>query len=348
MRLRQAVELQGRITQGERDHPSSRPLPELKEGVRRLKDLQFQIQELESGLELQPDLSAAETEVIRTPRWRPFGLLAIVILVGAAAVLGISLVTSVLPTIIGLGIAVALAVVGLGVGVWAWRRYREGRDVRRQVELQESEINRRLQGRTREEEQLRAAQRESAVLLTSLGVPDVYAADALLDREAAHAAVIDELRAELRGVLAGVQVSGDLAAERDRAATEMDQSRHALSGLGGVAQDPAAARVRAQQTLRQTQQTREVAIQEEGQAQGRVDQNSIDAERVAAIAESVSTTEERLGSLKRRVRVYELTLDGIDRAEQVTMKRRGAVPRGAYGRGRRPHHGRTLPTHPGQ
>ena len=49
MRLRQAVDLQARITQGERDHPSSRPLPELKEGVRRLKDLQYQIQELRIG-----------------------------------------------------------------------------------------------------------------------------------------------------------------------------------------------------------------------------------------------------------------------------------------------------------
>ena len=51
MRLRQAVDLQARITLGERDHPSSTPLPALKEGVRRLKDLQFQIQECDSALE---------------------------------------------------------------------------------------------------------------------------------------------------------------------------------------------------------------------------------------------------------------------------------------------------------
>jgi DNA repair exonuclease SbcCD ATPase subunit len=321
MRLRAAVDLQARITQGERDHPSSTPLPQLKEGVRRLKDLQFQIQELESGLELQPDLSAAEVEIVQPPRWRPFGLAAIVILVGALVVAGISLVTTVLPTIVGLAVAVVLGVLGVGVGVWALRRYRRSQDVRHSSELQAAEIQRRLQGRTREEEQLKAAAREKAMLLTSLGVPDVYAADALLDREAAHTSVIDELRAEQRGVLAGVAVSGDLAAERDRAAAEMDQSRHALAGLGGAAQDPAAARVRALETLRQTQQARELAIQEEGQAQGRVDQNSIDAERVAALAESVDATGERLARQERRARIYELTLAAIDRAEQVTMKR---------------------------
>ncbi len=321
MRLRQAVDLQARITQGERDHPSSRPLPELKEGVRRLKDLEYQIQELQSGLELQPDLSAAEVAHIRPPRWQPYGLLSIVILVVALAIMGISLVTTALPTMVGLGIAIALAVLGVGVSVWAVRRYRQSRDVRRREELREADIQRRIQGQARDQELLAAALREKDMLLISLGVPDPYAADALLDREAAHTSVIDELRAELRGVLAGVPVSGDLAAERDRAAAEMDGSRHALATLGGVAQDPAAARVRAQATLRQTQQARELAIQEEGQAQGRVDQNVIDAERVAALAESVDATEERLAGLERRARIYELTLAAIDRAEQVTMKR---------------------------
>ena len=321
MRLRQAVDLQARITQGERDHPSSTPLPALKEGVRRLKDLQYQIQELESGLELQPDLSAAPAPFVKPPRWQPVAVLAMIALVAAGAVMGMTAVTTVLPTVVGIGVAVLLLVVGIGLGVWALRGLQRSRDVRRQVELQETEIQRRLRGRTQEEDQLRMARRERDALLTSLGVADVYAGDALLDREAAHASVIEELRAEMRGVLAGVQVSGDLAAERDRAATEMDQSRHALAGLGGVAQDPIAARVRAQQTLRQTQQEREVAIQEEGQAQGRVDQNSIDAEGVATLAETVDATEERLEGLERRARIYELTLASIDRAEQGTMKK---------------------------
>ena len=321
MRLRQAVELQGRITQGERDHPSSTPLPALKEGVRRLKDLQFQIQEFESDLELQPDLSAAPLTFAKPPRWRPVALLATIALVGALVMAGAVAVTTIVPAVTGIGLAALLLALGVGSGLWAFRGFRRSRDMHRQVELHEADIQRRLRGRTQEEEQLRAARRERDSLLTSLGVADVYAGDVLLDREAAHSSAIEELRAEMRGVLAGVQVSGDLAAERDRAAAEMDQSRHALAGLGGVAQDPAAARVRALQTLRQTQQEREQAIQAEGQAQGRVDQNTIDAERVAAVAESVDATEERLLGLERRARIYELTLAAIDGAEQGTMKK---------------------------
>ena len=103
-----------------------RRCPELKEGVRRLKDLQFQIQELESGLELQPDLSAAPVDAASSPpRWRPFALArASSSLVGALVVAGISLATTMLPTVVGLAIAAVLGVVGLGVGVWSLRRYR--------------------------------------------------------------------------------------------------------------------------------------------------------------------------------------------------------------------------------
>jgi len=321
MRLRQAVELQARITVGERDHPASTPLPDLRDGVRRLKDLQFQIQELESGLELQPDLAAAVVVPVRPPRWQPVALLSMIALMGALVVLGLTALTSVLPGIIGVAIALLLVGLGVGLGVWSLKGLRRSLVVRRQIDLQEAEIQRRLRGRTQEEEQLRDARRERDGLLTSLGVADVYAGDALLERQMAHSAAIEELRAELRGVLAGVPGSRDLAAERDRAATEMDASRHALSGLGGVAADPAAARVRALQVLRQTQQDREQAIQEEGQAQGRVDQNTIDSERVAGLAESVAGTEERLIGLERRVRVYELTLAAIDQAEQGTMKK---------------------------
>ena len=70
----------------------------------------------------------------------------------------------------------------------------------------------------------------------------------------------------------------------------MEQSRHVLSGLAGAASDPALARERALQVLRQTQVEREAAIQDEGQAQGRVDQNEADAEQVAAMAEGAVDT----------------------------------------------------------
>ncbi len=318
-RLRQAVDLQARITAAERDHASAMPLPDLRDAARRVKELQFQIQELEVAMELRGDLPDT-ADVIRPPRWQPVALGAMIALVAAVLAGGAGL-TGIVPTSIGLGLAAVLLVAAIGLGVWSARMARRVHAVRIQAQLQEAEIARRLAGRSREEEQLKESRRERDALLLSMGVPDVYAADALLEREAAHGAAIDEIRAEMRGVLAGVTVSGDLAAERDRAAAEMDQSRHALSGLGGVSSDPAAARERALRTLRQTQTEREAAIQEEGQAQGRVDQNTIDADTVATTAEAVSASEEKLEAMERRLRVYELTLSALDAAEGYTVKK---------------------------
>ncbi len=122
MRLRQAVDLQARITQGERDHPSSTPLPALKEGVRRLKDLQFQIQELESGLELQPDLAAAPGDVGQATAMAARGTAGGVALVGARSWSGAAAATSVLPTVVGIGLGVLL----LLVACRAWARGRSG------------------------------------------------------------------------------------------------------------------------------------------------------------------------------------------------------------------------------
>ncbi|MBX3029557.1 MAG: AAA family ATPase [Chloroflexi bacterium] len=318
-RLRQAVDLQGRITAAERDHAMVLPLPELRDAAKRVQELQFQIQELEVTMELRGDLPET-TEVIKPPRWQPVALLSMIAFVAALIAAGAG-VLGIVPAEIGLVLGLVLLVAAGGLGIWGARMARRVHAVRIQAQLQEAEIARRLAGRSREEEQLKETRSERDALLVAMGVPDVYAADALLERETAHGAAIDEIRAELRGVLAGVSVSGDLAAERDRAAAEMDQSRHALSGLGGVSTDPAAARERALRTLRQTQAERETAIQEEGQAQGRVDQNTIDADHVATTAEAVAATEERLAGMERRLRVYELTLSVLDAAEGHTVKK---------------------------
>jgi hypothetical protein len=295
------------------------PLAELRDAAKRVQELQFQIQELEVTLELRGDLPET-VEVVKPPRWQPVALLAMIVGITGLLAVGAGLM-GIVPDIAGLGIGLVLLVAAGGLGIWGARMARRVHSVRIQAQLQEAEIARRLAGRSLEEEQLKETRRERDALLVGMGVPDVYAADALLEREAAHGAAIDEIRAELRGVLAGVTVNGDLAAERDRAAAEMDQSRHALSGLGGVSSDPAAARERALRTLRQTQSEREAAIQEEGQAQGRVDQNTIDADHVAGLAESVDASEERLVTLERRLRVYELTLSVLDAAEGYTVKK---------------------------
>jgi hypothetical protein len=91
--------------------------------------------------------------------------------------------------------------------------------------------------------------------------------------------------------------------------------------MGDIGADPAASKLRSLNALRATQLQRESALVEEGQAQGRVEQNRVDAEQVAALAEAVDLREERLAGLERRVRIYEATLAAINDAERVTMKK---------------------------
>jgi uncharacterized protein YhaN len=51
-----------------------------------------------------------------------------------------------------------------------------------------------------------------------------------------------------------------------------------------------------------------------------VEANAVDAEQVAGQAERLATWQEQLAALQRRQRVYDLTLQAIDRAERATMK----------------------------
>ncbi len=345
MRLRQAVDLQARITQGERDHPSSTPLPALKEGVRRLKDLQFQIQELESDLELQPDLSAAAGRRTSShPAGGRSALLAIVILVGAAGGPWASAAaTTILPTVVGLGIAVALLVVGIGLGVWALRRYREAATCGARWSSTRPISSAGCGAGPRRRSSCAAARREK--------------------RRAAHLAGRGRCLCRRRAAGPGGRArrghrgaAGRDAGRPGRGAGERRPGRRARPGRGrdgpvatrprgagrcgpGSRRGPGAGAADAPPDAA----GREVAIQEEGQAQGRVDQNSIDAERVAALAESVDATEERLDGLERRARIYELTLAAHRPRGAGDHEEGRALPRGAHGRRCRPHHRRALP-----
>ncbi|MFN8520606.1 MAG: AAA family ATPase [Chloroflexota bacterium] len=322
MRLRQAADLQERINAAERSHPLPMPLPELRARTQRIKELQFQIQELEVLSELRGVAPSGSVKTVRPPRWQPLALAAIVALVAAIAVAAAVSVVGLLPGLETWGLAAAgiLLLAALVFGLMSLRKARRVRLAKAQAQMQAAEIDRRLQGKGQEDEQLRDARRERDALLTVIGVPDVYAADTLLERAAAHNAGVDELRAEQRGLLAGVEVTGDVIAERDRAAAEMEQSRHVLSALGGAGIDPAALREQALRTLQGTQTEREAAIQDEGLAQGRVDQNEVDAEQVALLAERIPALEEQLAAMERRVRVYDLTLATLDVAEGDTVK----------------------------
>lgn len=320
MRLRQAADLQERINTAERSQPLPMPLAELRARTHRIKELQFQIQELEVLSELRTDGPTATPKTVRPPRWQPVALGAMISLAAALVVAGAGLVSSLIPALVGLMVAGMLLGIGVVLAVVAARMARRVRLVKVQAQMQAAEIDRRLQGKGQEDEQLREARRERDALLTVIGVPDVYAADTLLERAAAHGAAVDELRAEMRGVLAGVEVTGDVIAERDRAAAEMEQSRHVLSALGGAGIDPTALREQAQRALHETQAEREAALQDEALSQGRVDQNAIDAEQVALVSERIPALEQELATMERRVRVYDLTLTTLDVAEGDTVK----------------------------
>ena len=134
-------------------------------------------------------------------------------------------------------------------------------------------------------------------------------------------AAIDQLKAELRGVLGNETPTDDLARLRDAAANEAEQARHALAGMGEVGKDPQRALDRSSSAVRLGTAERERTLRESSEAEGRVQANDVDAEQVAATAEQLAVARERLQAADRRLRVTRGTLDALDRAVEGTMKK---------------------------
>jgi DNA repair exonuclease SbcCD ATPase subunit len=171
--------------------------------------------------------------------------------------------------------------------------------------------------------QIAALRGETATLLADLGVIDRPAAEAVLAAATRHAAAIDGLRAELRGLLGTDQLPPltELRASRDAAAARAAMGGHALDGMGPAGADPESARLRALAAVRSARTRLDTAIHEEGEAKGRVSQNTVDAEQVAALAERLTVRQEDLAALERRLRIYQQTLDAIIVAEAATMQK---------------------------
>jgi hypothetical protein len=313
-RYRHAADLRDQITAKEGSHPSQTPLPDLKTGVDRLRNLAYEIIELKVGQDSTPDASTYQA-VTGLPSWRPYAVVAMVLLVvavGAFVVLG---------GVPGIAVAAVLVLAAAGSGYMTWRRLGVARAARLQNELVENQISRRLRGRSEQEEKLRKAERARDDLLSTMGLTDLLGAEQMLDAETEHTASIEKLKAELLGLLGADPVGDDVAAARDQAAGEADQARHALSGMGEIGQDPEGSRIRFAAAVRTTQAQRETALTEEGQARGRVDKNEIDAEQVAALSEQLGAAQEHLAALERRLRIYDATLAAINAAEVATMKK---------------------------
>ncbi len=316
-RYREAVVVRDEIAELERTHPSSTPLPVLRSTVERLRTVVTRITTLEQMLEGEVRVSF---EVPPEVRWRHLSRWSLVLVVIgiliAVASFGLDLAgvleLGTLPTAAG-GVVAAIGLLLAFVG-W-WRR----RGDRIEKQLRDDEVDRRLRGRSELELELRQSEAEREDLLGRIGLADPAAAEATLAAEEAHVNGIEQRRARLSGLI-GEEPLDTLDRRRDAAALEIEQKTSALEGLGPIAKEPRA-RERLEVEVTDAEGGLERSRDDEANARARVEQNPVDAEEVAGLAERLVTWKDELAALRRRERVYALTLAEINAAEQATMQR---------------------------
>jgi DNA repair exonuclease SbcCD ATPase subunit len=309
-RFRTAVVVRDELAALEESHPSPTPLPVLRPAVDRLRSLETKIATFEAMLEGEVQVNfEAHAEV----RWRPLVRAgALLLLLGIALAVGLYLVIGV-PGAVGGG---AVAVVGLALaaaGLWMRRGDRV------QQQLRDVEVDRRLRGRSEIEQDLRLAEADRASGLAELGLEITAEAEERLRAEEAHVAEIDQRRARLQG-LVGDEPRDRLPDRRDSAALEIELKTSALDALGPIAKEPRA-RERLEVEVTDAERQLDRARDDEANARARVEQNPVDAEDVAGMAERLAGWTEQLEVLRRRDRVYARTLREINAAEQATMQR---------------------------
>jgi DNA repair exonuclease SbcCD ATPase subunit len=331
-RYRAAVDVSEEIAKLEESHPSKKELPLLREILAKVRDADVRIREIRAKI-------AGEVEVkfeieAPTPRaWRPFGIAAIALVVVALVVVivdtfqlipvriptfsiegqGLPFVIPGAPLLGGLLIlaSVVLALIGR-------RQLARAKDFRRTKDLRDSEVERRLRGRSQLESELQNSEVMLQNQLAAIELPDLAAVEALVEAEEAHDTNLLRMRAQLEG-LVGREPSETLPQLRDAAAAEIEQKTGAIEELGPIAHE-ARARERLEVEVNDADRTLGVVRDEEAGARARVDQNAVDAEEVAAHAEHVATWTEQLAALQRRARVYETTLKALETAERATIR----------------------------
>ena len=315
-RFREAVEVSTELDELAQTHPSPNPLPVIRQAVERLRVLDTRMRELRAALAGEIDVNF---DVAPEPTWRPlsrWGLLAVLIgaLVagGSFAAQALGILDLGMPPLY-IGAAVAL-IGGILNAVALWLR----RGSSMQEQLRGDEIDRRLRGRSEMEAELRQAELDSEQQLGTLGLDDLAAAEDLLAREEAHVARMDQMTAQLDGLI-GKEPRETLPKLRDAAALEIEQKTSALDALGPIAKEPRA-RERLEVEVRDGEAALDRARDDEANARARVDNNRVDAEEVAAEAERLAVWREQLALLQRRHRVLDTTLRSIERAETATMK----------------------------
>ena len=316
-RYREAVTLRDEIAALDETHPSPTPLAVLRPAVQRLRSLETKITTLEEMLAGEVKVSF---EVQPEVRWQPLSRsgLALVALGLVIALIGIALdalkilqLGSLIPIIGGI---VALVGAALAAAGW-WRR----RGDRLQRQLRDVEVDRRLRGRSEIEQELKIAAADRDHELETLGITATAEAEERLGAEEAHVAQIEQRRARLGGLI-GDEPHATLPDRRDAASLEIEQKSSALEALGPIAKEPRA-RERLEVEVGDAERQLERARDDEADARARVEQNPVDAEEVAGLAERLAGWQEELDILKRRERIYARTLAAINTAEQATMQR---------------------------
>ena len=314
-RYRSAVAVSEQITALQGSHPSPDALPVLRQIVERLRVLDREVAALDAQLGGEPH--DVEYDIrIPEPRYKPFAWLSLVLAIGGVVAAGSGSLTGQLPYVVG---GAAAAVVALLLAWYARARRRAAFDLRRQKQLREDEIARRLRGRSQLQDDLKRKEADLGAQLASIDLPDLAAAEDLLAREDAHVQAIARARAQLDG-LVGKEPVETLVPVRDAAALEIEQKTAALEILGPIAKEPRA-RERLEVEVRDCEGALERARDEEAAARARVEQNPVDAEQVALEAERLAAWREQLAALRRRARIYRLALEAVGLAEQTTMRR---------------------------
>ena len=315
-RFREAVEVAAELDGLSQSHPSPNPLPIVRTAVERLRKLDVRMRELRAALAGEVEV---RFDVAPEPTWQPLSRWSIPLVLGGLVLAVGAFVLDTLGIVavgeIPLYVGAALAGIGLILAIVAWWIRRSSRV---QAQLRDVEIDRRLRGRSEMEAELRQAEQDTEQQLGSLGLTDLPEAEDLLAREEAHVARMDQLAAQLDG-LVGKEPRETLPALRDAAALEIEQKAAALEALGPIAKEPRA-RERLEVEVRDQEGALERARDDEANARARVEANTVDAEAVAAEAERLASWREQLALLQRRHRVLVATLQAIERAEVATMK----------------------------
>jgi exonuclease SbcC len=324
-RFRQGVQVRDELATLADSHPSQNPLPVLRQAIERLRRLDATIRELKAALAGEVEV---HFEVPPEPTWRPIArasvaLVFVGLIVGGVWFAGTLSQSTELPfrfllpdaVVYLAGVLVGLGLILTFVAFWLRRTYVTAMA---RYRMRGDEVERRLRGRSQLEEELKQAEMDTEQQLMSLELPDLATGIDLLAREEEHVGRIDRLAAQLEGLI-GKEPPDALPALRDAAALEIEQKTAALEGLGPIAKEPRA-RERLEVEVRDAEMALDRARDDEANARARVDANKVDAEQVAAHAERLASWSDQLLALQRRVRVYEATLEAIERAEQATMK----------------------------